>query len=265
MPKLSARTAGAFILTVLLGLAWAPWARADGLAKRQGPRFNGFIVQFKPGSAPRQDAAARQRSLDVAARTMGLSMNPVRRLGIGADLVRTNRKLDFADAERLLNRLRGDPDVLYAELDRVMRPTLVPNDTYYANNQWHYFEPTGGIGLPATWDRATGSGVVVAVLDTGITAHSDLAANVVAGYDFITDAAAARDGDGRDADPSDAGDWVALGECDGEPASNSSWHGTHVAGTPATAPPAAHTMASATSELRPPQWPSTRNGMTFAL
>src|SRR3569623_963093 len=42
----------------------------------------------------------------------------------------------------------------------------------------------------------------------------------------------ANDGGGRDADASDPGDWVAANECgNGNAASNSSWHGTHVAGT----------------------------------
>jgi serine protease len=54
----------------------------------------------------------------------------------------------------------------------------------------------------------------------------------VGGYDFISDAAIANDGGGRDADATDPGDWTAANECAaGEPASNSSWHGTHVAGT----------------------------------
>ena len=49
---------------------------------------------------------------------------------------------------------------------------------------------------------------------------------------MIIDTAVSNDGNGRDADASDPGDWVAAGECGfGSPASNSSWHGTHVAGT----------------------------------
>ncbi|MEI8392185.1 MAG: S8 family serine peptidase, partial [Actinomycetes bacterium] len=48
------------------------------------------------------------------------------------------------------------------------------------------------------------------------------------GYDMITDSATAGDGDGRDSDPSDEGDWVD--ECDQDIDFCSSWHGTHVAG-----------------------------------
>ena len=39
------------------------------------------------------------------------------------------------------------------------------------------------------------------------------------------------DGDGRDPDAQDPGDWNEEGQCDGASARNSSWHGTHVAGT----------------------------------
>jgi serine protease len=72
----------------------------------------------------------------------------------------------------------------------------------------------------------------VAVLDTGQTDHEDLVGNMVPGYDFIDDTFVSRDGDGRDSDPDDPGDWTERGDCGfGSPASNSSWHGTHVAGT----------------------------------
>jgi len=73
---------------------------------------------------------------------------------------------------------------------------------------------------------------VVAVIDTGIRPHLDLVGRTVAGYDFISNVSIANDGDGRDADPSDPGDWVLAGECGtGSTVRNSSWHGTHVAGT----------------------------------
>ncbi|MDX1695908.1 MAG: S8 family serine peptidase, partial [Ketobacteraceae bacterium] len=81
---------------------------------------------------------------------------------------------------------------------------------------------------------ATGQGVVVAVVDTGYRPHEDLLANILPGYDFISDAGMANDGDGRDNDARDPGDALVRGECgEGFPPedTNSSWHGTHVAGT----------------------------------
>jgi serine protease len=87
------------------------------------------------------------------------------------------------------------------------------------------------MALPTAWDTADGSGVTVAVIDTGITNHSDLNANVVPGYDFISSSAEARDGNGRDSNAADQGDWHSALECPGSTGGNSSWHGTHVAGT----------------------------------
>jgi serine protease len=94
-------------------------------------------------------------------------------------------------------------------------------------------EDAGGVRLPDAWDRERGSpAVLIAQIDTGILAHADLdPLRTVPGYDFISDRDMANDGDGRDADPADPGDWVAAGECgSGEPAEASTWHGTQVAG-----------------------------------
>lgn len=92
------------------------------------------------------------------------------------------------------------------------------------NLQW-YLDSEFGINVSQAWKVTKGNpSIVVAVVDTGITEHPDLDANIVTGYDFISNASNARDGNGRDADPSDAGDYD---NSDGTP---SSWHGTHVAG-----------------------------------
>jgi serine protease len=216
-----------------LALACIPGQVAAGGDDKPREGYDQFIVRFKEGSDARGNANARQRVLDAGAKARGLNARHVRRLGVGADVIVLDGKLDFRGAEGFMNRLRRDPSVEYVEIDRVLKKTFTPNDTFYAGNQWHYFEPTGGINLPAAWDLSTGAGVVVAVLDTGITTHTDLAANIVAGYDMI--ASNSRSGDnqiGRDNDPSDPGDFVTAGQCGvDEPEEDSSWHGTHVAGT----------------------------------
>ena len=130
-----------------------------------------------------------------------------------------------------MRKLAADPNVEYVEVDQIMRATLTPNDTRFSE-QWGFGTSNASINVQPAWDKATGTGVVVAVIDTGITNHPDLNANILPGYDFISDAAMARDGGGRDSNPNDEGDWYGANECgSGIPASNSSWHGTHVAGT----------------------------------
>jgi serine protease len=161
----------------------------------------------------------------------GVSMANVRRTTNGAQIMRLSDPLGKPETAQLLKDLAADPNVEYAEEDRMMHPLLTPNDTYY-NLQWHYYEATGGLNLPSAWDVATGSGVTVAVIDTGYRPHVDLAANIVGGYDFISDTFVSRDGDLRDSSALDPGDWTTGNDCAaGSPASNSSWHGTHVAGT----------------------------------
>jgi serine protease len=218
------RTSLAVALACLAPLALAAGAKPPA-------DYDQFIVKFRDGTAAHADAARRQQRLDAAAHAQGLKVGQLRRLAVGADVVRTDRVLDAAGVRDFIARLRADPRVEYAEVDTRMHAHFVPNDPFYPS-QWHYSDAVAGIGLESAWGLADGSGQVVAVVDTGVTAHTDLAGKVIVGYDFITAPFISNDGDGRDADPSDPGDWVTANEClTGNPARNSSWHGTHVAGT----------------------------------
>ncbi len=123
--------------------------------------------------------------------------------------------LDEAGTLATVAALMARSDVAYAEPNYILKPFLTPNDPRYPE-QWHY----GAIRLPEAWDLETGSNSVrVAVIDSGIfSAHTDLAGRLLSGYDFVSDASIAGDGDGRDPNPEDSG-------------SNSDFHGTHVTGT----------------------------------
>jgi serine protease len=194
-----------------------------------------IIVKYRGGGQVSALTQAQQlRGTDLAAARHGVGLNRVRTTALGSQVLRADRRLSLAEATQLAADIAAsDPNVEYAEPDRIMRRTLSPNDTRY-NEQWHYFEATGGINAPLAWDKVTGSGVVVAVIDTGYRPHADLAANILPGYDFIGDTFVSNDGNGRDSDASDPGDWINPGECaPGDPATfeASSWHGTHVAGT----------------------------------
>ncbi|MET8749915.1 S8 family serine peptidase [Streptomyces sp. NPDC004667] len=194
-----------------------------------------LIVGYK-SSAP--EAGSNTAAADDAAakgKKAGKKAKFDRRLGTGAALVNLGGAVAPAEAADVMAQFRADPDVAYVEPDSRAYAMSTPDDTEYAK-QWDLFEPTAGMNVPAAWDKTTGSGVTVAVIDTGYVAHSDVAPNIVAGYDFISSSTAARDGNGRDNNPADQGDWSAAGECGtGSKASDSSWHGTHVAGTIAAA------------------------------
>lgn len=146
------------------------------------------------------------------------------------------RTLDAVDA------VAARSDVEYVQPNYLLEAVLTPNDTLY-DLQWHYFDngsgasqSPGGINLPQAWDVTVGSpSVIIAVIDTGILPnHPDIAGspNLAPGFDMISSTTRANDGDGRDPDPTDAGDGTAAGECGpGSPPQGDSWHGTHVSGT----------------------------------
>jgi serine protease len=181
-------------------------------------------------NVPLDALTQRIDTLNSALAVRGVKASILRQTGTGAHVFKLDRALPLADLQQVAAALKvNEANIAYAEPDRKMYPLFTPNDSLYSS-QWDLFETTGGIRDPAAWDFSTGSGVVVAVIDTGIRPHADLTGQTVAGYDMISNTTVANDGDGRDNDPSDPGDWFATSEC-GLPGQNSSWHGTHVAGT----------------------------------
>ncbi|MFI1393440.1 S8 family serine peptidase [Streptomyces sp. NPDC020681] len=191
------------------------------------------IVTYKARTAEAGSNAAARTDAAAKSSETGESLSFERRLAGGAALVDLGGEASKKDLTEVMDAFRADASVATVEPDiRAYAMAVTPNDTEYTK-QWDLFEATGGMNVPGAWDKSTGSGVTVAVIDTGYAAHTDLAANVVSGYDFISSSADARDGNGRDSDAKDEGDWNATdGECGaGSKASGSSWHGTHVAGT----------------------------------
>ena len=206
---------------------------SDGRATDQ------LIVKFRSGAVP--DSAALDR-------VAGERVEVRQRSGNGTHTAKLRTRRSGSDVAALARQVATLPGVEYAEPDTILHPSAVPNDPRFGE-QWDLSAPTVpaagstlvGANLLPAWDVTTGtSDVVVAVIDTGITAHADLAGQVLPGYDMITDTQIANDGSARDADPSDPGDWItstenASGFFAGCGVSNSSWHGTHVAGTIAAA------------------------------
>ncbi|WP_417234123.1 S8 family peptidase [Arthrobacter sp.] len=194
-----------------------------------GTTYDQFIVTYKD-SARTATKQSRVQSLAPAAREAGVGMKELRSTATGAHIVKADAQMTAKEAQQFMVDAAGSGTISSIEPDvRMTIAAPTPNDSRYGE-QWD-FTGSAGMRTPAAWNYSTGSGAVVAVLDTGITNHSDLNANILPGYDFVSDSTAARDGNGRDANPADQGDWFNAGECGSGQSSSSSWHGTHVAGT----------------------------------
>ena len=183
-----------------------------------------------------------------------IKTNYVRTTAQKATVVTVSSKLTAEQAEKYMATLSSNPSVASVEPDLLRRSNartrgavtskvaqvaqaaqasnqvVAPNDTLYPQ-QWN-LHGTKGLAAPEAWKTTQGAGVTVAVIDSGIVKHPDLDANVLPGYDFITEPSIARDGNGRDSDPTDQGNWEEAGVCGADAeASESNWHGTHVAGS----------------------------------
>ncbi len=241
----------------LLLLSPVSQTRAQSAAADESARV---IVKYKADSPLlRKDlpTAAAQRADQAAA--LGKRVRVALRTGAG---VAERTQVVFATgmtSEELAQRLAAESDIEYAVPDRRRRHAAAPNDPLYlagpavagttggpAVGQWYLRAPTGdvqsSINVEPAWDAsAGGASIVVAVIDTGVRFdHPDLqrvaaGGNLLPGYDMISDAPTANDGDGRDADASDPGDWLTLAEVQqrggafngcNTVAEDSSWHGT---------------------------------------
>lgn len=125
-----------------------------------------------------------------------------------------------------------------ADPDMPTTRDLSPNDPAFVQGaQWALMDPftslSQGIQMERVWDLTQGDpNLVIAVVDTGVLPHPEFASRLLPGYTFVTNPANSRDGLAWHAGGSDPGDWNGAGECGpGRPATTSSWHGTHVAGT----------------------------------
>ncbi len=128
----------------------------------------------------------------------------------------------------MAQKLQQDAAVRYADPVRRAYAQAAPNDPFYSR-QWSLHDALSGINAEAAWSlQPNATGITVAVVDTGILPHPDLAGRVLAGYDFISDPDTARDGNARDPDPRDEGDWTSDGDCGYGQASF--FHGLFVAG-----------------------------------
>jgi serine protease len=170
------------------------------------------------------------------AQRSNLTLSHSRRITTGLHLMQITTQGESVAA--VMARLRADPSVESVDVDQRRYPhATMPNDPLFANQWYEQNNQPSAIDAITAWDTTTGrSDIVIGDLDTGVRFdHPDLSAKLLKGHDFITDATVANDGDGRDADASDPGDWVTSADVATTKFKNctvgdSSWHGTRTAG-----------------------------------
>lgn len=204
-------------------------------AAPHGATLDRLVLKLADTESRDASDAARplsQERVRELSRLAGVPLYYERPVSGGAHAVRLFQKMPDATVSDVARRLSADLSVTYAEPTVRGRFQAVPDDPSY-EEQWALFDARGGINAPRAWDRTRGSdAVVVAVLDSGIRAeHPDLRGRLLPGYDFVSDIRRSGDYGGRDPDPSDPGDASLSGECAiGASSTDSTWHGTHVAG-----------------------------------
>lgn len=218
-------------------------SRQQAKAAAVQPAIRDFIIKLKGGDGE-PSVADTERLAAIA----GIGLVPSRST-TGAGVYRLARPVDENAAQEIERKLEAAAGVVYADPVRMKQArSVVPDDPKFGK-EWHLHSgdeaPAGAANVQAAWELTRGSPeVAVAVVDTGVLfkpTHPDLKSRLefadeggtaIVGWDLVSDAELARDGNGRDPKPKDEGDWQGAGYCgDNSEAQASSWHGSHVAGT----------------------------------
>ncbi|MFM0011446.1 S8 family serine peptidase [Paraburkholderia sediminicola] len=216
-PQSLEATAALAAKSTTLPLAMSLKMNASGLSSDAS--VDRFIVKYKSGTIEGGSTTAVQSRLDRLAGAFPSKAHHLRRMGIGSDVITTERKLNAREAKAFMRAIASDPDVEYVEPDVPVSINSAPNDPFY-NVQWGLFsnldpgQSNVGIRAASAWTIATGAGVTIGLVDNGVTSHNDLNANILPyGYDFTFLGP-----------PGGSNPGIGNGKC------QISYHGTHVAG-----------------------------------
>ena len=285
-----------FLLVILL-IDSLPLYAADPMIDisvpgRAIPVSSRLIVKFKTGNLKYQDMSVSQINAQHEKRltaqavsrmqtVAGRGMSELHATSSGGHVMLVDGPNDKQAFDNAIAAISSLPEVEYVEEDRIQTEQTATNDTYYTSftnggntypGLWGMWPVspvaasapglTGSYGadFETAWIISTGAGVVVAVVDSGITPSYDIVgpsgliqagagSNLISvGYDFISDcrvrgtcAATTLSANATVAptpDATDLGNYITAQDIIDNPAlfpgpnpSKSTWHGTHVAGT----------------------------------
>lgn len=116
-----------------------------------------IIVKYKDAVPDGKDAAKaaksalkadRKAKLDRAGQEFGMLVSESHSISTGARVFKLNGRKHLDEVKKLAAEMMArDPDIEYAEPDRIMTHMATANDPYYAQ-QWHYTDSVGGLRLP---------------------------------------------------------------------------------------------------------------------
>ena len=223
-----------------------PTAAAPGTLPQQ--KFDRFIVTYTNEAKQRKmqrdgdwDAVRGivddiMDTVDVVSEALNVDTKFLHNTSTDDAVIQTSKTLNKNEAKEFMAKVASDPDVASVEPDYINYPAAEGDITFQFNDpqyskQWNLTNPTTGVQNTGNARLRRGANVKVAVLDTGYVPHPDLVTGMANGYDFVSDPLSARDGNGRDPNPLDEGDYTPSNLCkDQANAHTSTWHGTHVAG-----------------------------------
>jgi len=223
-----------------------PVPHESTVLRAASPRQKKLVIEATERESSRWRRVITESGLGGESGRREPRMRPV---GRDQQLLEFERPLSRSEAAKMREKLMSRPEVDWVESNtRERRQQTPPSDPLFSQQWW--LHPVGGgnanaigarlrgvAGFQSAWLSATHAQVAVAVIDSGLTSpiHEDLAGRTLSGYDFVSESAYSNDGDGRDADPSDPGDFVTTADLtnpafSGCSVESSSWHGTIVSG-----------------------------------
>jgi serine protease len=223
--------------TVAFTLAGFVCAAALTTASAAGTT-NQLIVRFSADStAAPGNAAATEARLSLKA---GTAVKVLKRTIEGSQVLRLGGFVPVSEAQRIATALEGDPEIAFAQPDFVLRPFPAKGNPPKRTGALDFESLDNILDLTSAWAISSGAPAVrIGVVDSGVTGHA-LLGRIAPGNDFVAQVGESGPlDDGRDSDARDAGDYVVaadllqggarpeMSECQ---VSESSWHGTSVAG-----------------------------------
>lgn len=178
------------------------------------PRFveGEVLVRLRPGALDAISTLHERPELEAYRFELGPWASPEWVVLVLRPRGEPEARISAEETKKIVPLLEAQPEFSAVELNHLRHTDAAVNDTLYPR-MWSLHQ----LAMERAWEIATGSEeVVVAVLDDGIKAHTELEGRLLPGYDMIADPDFAGDGDGRDPDPSPIG---------------SDEHGLNVAGT----------------------------------